>query len=66
MVGGVMTTVKANNSRLRGRHRTLIAELRPRDHQQEFTRHAPGAADRLWPAMIATRSLGSASPPVDG
>lgn len=71
MEGGVMTTGQANDRRRRQkRHRARQAERRHSDHAfeygQEFARLMPGAADRLRRAMIATGSLGAASPPADG
>jgi hypothetical protein len=63
MVGGVMTTGQTRHkSRKRRRFQTRHTE-RQDDFRQDFARLAPGAADRLWPAMIATGSIGAASPP---
>lgn len=74
MAGGVMTTGQANDKgRSHKRHRirqaSLRTEQRQDDHavtQQEFARLMPGAADRLRQTMIATGSLGAASPPNGG
>jgi hypothetical protein len=67
MVGGVMTTGQANNKgRQHKRHQTRLTDRRKCYHRQEFARLAPGAADHLRPPKIATGSLGSASPPIDG
>lgn len=63
MVGGVMTTGQTRHKgRTRKRFKMRHTE-RQDDYRQDFARLAPGAADRLRPAMIATGSLGAASPP---
>ena len=66
MAGGVMTTGQTNNKgRQHKRHRARHSP-RQRDYGQDFARLLPGAINRLRPAMIATGSLGAASPPNDG
>ena len=63
MAGGVMTTGHANNKRRARRRYPVRHADRQDDYRQDFARLVPGAADRLWPAMIATGSVGAASPP---
>ena len=64
MAGGVMTTGQTNNKGCgRKRRRARHFEQRQDNYRQDFARLAPGVADRLWPAMIATGSIGAASPP---
>ena len=63
MVGGVMTTGHTmHKGRARRRCRALLTD-RQFDYGQDFARLMPGAADRLWQAMIAAGSIGAASPP---
>jgi hypothetical protein len=71
MEGGVMTTGQANGKgRRHKRHRKRHTMVRNDDqaigYGQEFSRLAPGAADRLRQALIVTGSLGGASPPIVG
>jgi hypothetical protein len=68
MAGGVMTTGQANGKgRIRRRYRPRRLTEWANDHTiaygQDFARLAPGGADRLRQAMIATGSMGAASPP---
>lgn len=63
MVGGVMTTGQTRHKGRTRRRFKMRDTGRPDDYRQDLARLAPGAADRLWPAMIATGSLGAASPP---
>ena len=63
MVGGVMTTGQTRHKRRARKRCQMRHTQRQDDFRQDFARLAPGAADRLWQAMIATGSLGAASPP---
>jgi hypothetical protein len=67
MAGGVMTTGQTNNiGRQHKRHRARHSSLRHGNGGQDFARLLPGAINRLRPALVATGSLGAASPPNDG
>jgi hypothetical protein len=66
-----MTTGQANGQSRRRRRRHARHSGRREDNHaigygQDIARLAPGAADRLRQAMIATGLLGGASPPIDG
>jgi hypothetical protein len=62
-----MTTGQANNKgRQHKRHRARRSSLRLRDYGQDVARLLPGATNWLRPEMVATGSLGAASPPNDG